>query len=171
MKACSLPLPRLPSCWQGPSLPLCPCPTAELGAPPKPCSSGPSPSHRAMGGLLFMAVKALTPYCAALSGWIQHRALLCRPQLFCAWVGWLGGSGSGHIFQICLDGPTVSLRCVFLCLLLSKSSVCALTLCPTNKYRLWVLMYNVLYAFEPVFVFSSVYSKKYNWDLDIYPGS
>lgn len=68
-------------------------------APLKPCSSGPFPNCRALGGLLFIAVKALTPYCAVVSGWIQHRALLCRLQLFHAWVGWLGGSGSGHIFS------------------------------------------------------------------------
>lgn len=89
------------------------------GAPLKPCSSGPSPNCRALGGLLFIAVKALTPYCAVVSGWIQHRALLCRPQLFYAWVGWLGGSGSGHIFQIRLDGLTISL--CFVCVLLSLS--------------------------------------------------
>lgn len=82
-------------------------------APLKPCSSGPSPNYRTVGRLLFMAVKALTPYCAVVSGWIQHRALLCRPQLFYTWVGWLGGSGWGHIFQICLDGLTISLCFAF----------------------------------------------------------
>lgn len=82
------------------------------GAPPKPCSSGPSPNCRALDGLLFIAVKVLTPYCAVVSGWIQSRALLCRPQLFYALVGWLWGSGSRLIFQICLDGLTLSLHCV-----------------------------------------------------------
>lgn len=84
------------------SLPF--CPNGEPGPHLNSCSSEASPNCRALGGLLFIAVKALTPYCAAVSGWIQHRLLLCRPQLFYAWVGWLGGSGSGHIFQICLDG-------------------------------------------------------------------
>lgn len=97
------------SCWQHLSLSLCLCPIDEPGAPLKPCSSSPSPNCRAPGRLLFIAVKALTPYCAVVSGWIQLRALLCSSQLFYAWVGWLGGSGSGHIFRIRLDGLTVSL--------------------------------------------------------------
>lgn len=98
-------------------------------APLKPCSSGPSPNCSALGGLLFIAVKALTPYCAVVSGWIQHRALLCRPQLFYACVGWLGGSGSGHIFQIRLDGLTISLcsMCVLLSLSLSLR-VCVMSM-------------------------------------------
>lgn len=96
------------------------------GAPLKPRSSGPSPNYRALGGLLFIPVKALTPYCAVVSGWIQHRAMLCRAQLFYAWVGWLGGSGSGHIFQIRLDGLTISLHhvCVLHSLSLSVWEKC-----------------------------------------------
>lgn len=92
-------------------------------APLKPSSSGPSPNYRTLCGLLFIAVKALTPYCAVVSWWIQHTALLCRPQLFYAWVGVIGGSGSGQIFQICLDSPSVSVCCVFVCIL-SFLSVC-----------------------------------------------
>lgn len=112
-------------CWAVDSASLFPSvPVPPMNrAPLKPCSSGPSPNCRALGGLLFIAVKALTPYCAVVSGWIQHRAMLCRPQLFYAWVGWLGGSGSGHIFRIRLDGLTISLCCA--CVLLSLSvSVC-----------------------------------------------
>lgn len=90
-------------------------PPLNRGPPPKPCSSGPSPSCGATGPLLFIAVKALTLHCDALSGWIQLRPLLCRPQLFCCMCGVIrGGSGLGHIFQICLDGPECfSLLCVF----------------------------------------------------------
>lgn len=112
---------RVLSCWHHFSLSLPFCPGDEPGPHLKPCSSEASPNYRALGGLLFIAVKALTPYCAAVSGWIQHRTLLCRPQLFYAWVGWLGGSGSGHIFQICLDGLTISLFSVFSPLTFSSS--------------------------------------------------
>lgn len=54
-------------------------------APLKPSSSGSSPNYRTLCGLLFISVKALTPYCAVVSWWIQHTALLCRPQLFYDW--------------------------------------------------------------------------------------
>lgn len=72
--ASGLLLPRPLSCWQHfPSLAL-PVSQRWTEAPLKLCSSGPFPNRRAPAGLLFIAVKALTPHCAAAGSRIQHRA-------------------------------------------------------------------------------------------------
>lgn len=121
------------------------------GAPLKPCSSGPSPNYGILGGLLFIAVKALTPYCAVVSGWIQHRALLCRPQLFYAWVGWLGAQVQGTFFRF-VWMAWLFLSAVCLCVFSSHFflSVCWLHVCcPNNNYRPPLLTLNFCCMFKP----------------------
>lgn len=129
-----------------------PVPPLNRGPLQSPAAQDPSPSCRATGPLLFMTVKALTLHCDALSGWIQLRPLLCRQQLFCCACGVIreggGGSGSGHIFQICLDRAWM-FRSAVCVLCLSKSySFLPLRSCGQHTCKCWTrLSIGVLKAY------------------------